>query len=337
MSSSCRVCGERSRLTTLPLREGMFETHEEFTYEECAVCRSLQIQAIPPDLGRYYPPGYYAYREEAAQGWIRRLGRYPGRFRTRLLLEGGNLSYRLLRLLPFDLFGAQLHPLGPLRGKLTSRALGIADIGGGRGQLLTKLRDLGFTDLTCVDPFLSSPNLPGGITFVRQELRSLTRKFDLIMYHHTLEHVVDISTELRSIKDRLMPHGIALLRLPLLPNAAFDRYGRHWIQLDPPRHLHIPGRRGVEIAAARAGLEVVGTGDDSTEFQFWGSELYSRGVGLHRVDEAGGAKAFFSAAQLRRYRREAMALNARRRGDQGWFILKKSRAPASAEPVSSEQ
>jgi SAM-dependent methyltransferase len=323
MTSICRLCGKQGSPTTLHLREMMFGTRESFTYEQCETCGSLQIQAIPADLERYYPPSYHAYKPPPRMRWFRKLALRAANRRSALVQGGSNLGFRMLQRLPRGGFSARVHPLAPLRGKLASCALRIADVGGASGQLLAELRNAGFTDLTCIDPFYYGPSQPG-IRFLRQELHTVEADFDVIMYHHTLEHVADIPSELAAIRSRLRPHGFALLRFPIVPNAAFNTYREHWVQLDPPRHLHIPSRMGLEMAAGRTGLEVVESGDDSTDFQFWASELYVRGVGLHEADSVGGAKAFFSSAQLHKYRREAMALNAARRGDQAWFILRAS-------------
>jgi len=238
------------------------------------------------------------------------------------MLNGeSNLGLRVVQALPIVGFAAQVHPLAPLRGKLASYDLAIADVGGATGNILAELQNIGFTQLTCIDPFYRGPTRPG-IVFIGQELRRVEAEFDVIMYHHTLEHVTDIPLELSAVRNRLKPNGFALLRFPIVPNATFNKYREHWVQLDPPRHLHIPSRTGVEIAADRAGLEVVESGDDSTEFQFWGSELYASGVGLYEADAVGGAKAFFSLSQRHRYRRQAMTLNATRQGDQAWFIMR---------------
>jgi SAM-dependent methyltransferase len=238
----------------------------------------------------------------------------------------------VLQAAPVIGFSARVHPLAPLNGRIPSRRARIADVGGARGDLLTELRDIGFTELTCIDPFFSGVFPSTGIHFIRQHLHTVQAKFDVIMYHHSLEHVEDVPGELAAIRSRLTPQGFALLRLPVVPNAAFDRYRENWVQLDPPRHLHIPSRRGLEVAAARAGLFIEDAGDDSWEFQFWASELYLRDIGLYEAAAAGGARRFFSSAQLRQFRREALALNAEHRGDQAWFILGASRATSAVPP-----
>jgi SAM-dependent methyltransferase len=334
MRSACRLCGQEVLPGTLRVREMMFGTREPFIYEECGTCGSLQLQSIPEDLSRYYPTDYHVYRSPPHPTWRRRLKLRATRYRNALLVRGGSIGVRVLQAAPVIGFSARVHPLAPLSGRLSSHRARIADVGGARGDLLTELRDIGFTDLTCIDPFFSGVFPSPGIHFIRQHLETVEAKFDVIMYHHSLEHVEDVPGELAAIRRHLAPQGFALLRLPVVPNAAFDRYREHWVQLDPPRHLHIPSRRGLEVAAGRAGLVIEDAGDDSWEFQFWASELYLRDIGLYEAAAAGGARTFFSSTQLRRFRREALTLNAEHRGDQAWFIL---RASGRTEAAHSRQ
>jgi SAM-dependent methyltransferase len=323
VKSCCRICGAEGTPEALLLHEMMYGTQETFAYEQCRACGSLQIQVIPPDLGRYYPPGYPSHQPPPRLRWFRRLALRLANQRKVLLHSDAHLIRLLVNGVLNKTFQVRVHPLAPLRGRLSSQELEFADVGGASGFLLADLKRSGFPHLTSIDPFFTGPTQPG-VKFIGRELHTITSAFDVIMYHHTLEHVWDIPRELSAVRAHLKFGGFALLRLPVVPNAAFELYGKYWVQLDPPRHLHIPSRRGIEIAAARAGLDIVESGDDSTDFQFWVSELYSRGVALCEVEKAGGVTAFFSSRQLRTYRRAAMELNAARKGDQAWFILKVS-------------
>ena len=146
--------------------------------------------------------------------------------------------------------------------------------------------------------------------------------FDVIMYHHALEHVTDLEAELATARRCVAPAGFLVLRLPTLPNAAFDAYRNHWVQIDAPRHIHIPSRDGLRQVASRCQLALVVSGDDSTEFQFWGSEEYARDVALAESKLAGGGGHKLPWAERRRQRQRAQSANARGRGDQAWFVFK---------------
>lgn len=217
------------------------------------------------------------------------------------------------------------HPLRALRGQLGRRGWAIADVGGGSGRRLRQLRLLGYRRLTCIDPFIEESGEINGITFVRGILADVAGPFDLIMYHHSLEHIADPVAELTAVSRRLTARGVALVRLPWLPNAAFERYGADWVQLDAPRHLHIPSREGLRQACARAGLWIVAEGDDSTALQFWGSERYRAGLSLV------GGPSLAEKRQVSRWGREARRLNRAGRGDQGWLLLRPVGAASSVQ------
>ena len=78
--------------------------------------------------------------------------------------------------------------------------------------------------------------------------------------------------------------------------------------------------------AEAAGLRVERVVDDSTEFQFLGSELYVRDIplrsgGAHELDAKGS---IFSPEEVQQFRWLAEELNASGRGDQAAFYLKKT-------------
>lgn len=208
-----------------------------------------------------------------------------------------------------------IHPLAALRGRGVRRDARIADVGGGAGFLAGTLHRVGFSNVTVVDPYLEAERTTAGIRFLKRELREVSETFDLIMYHHAFEHIVDPHRELRAVRDRLAPNGLVLLRVPVVPCDAFARYGTDWVQLDAPRHMTIPSPQGIDLLARRVGLTVVASGRDSSDLQFWGSEAYRRGISLHDAPRPTGAA-------RRQLLREADRLNEKGTGDQGWFLLR---------------
>ena len=135
------------------------------------------------------------------------------------------------------------------------------------------------------------------------------------MLNHSLEHVPDPGATLAAVRRRLAPGGHCLVRVPIVPSEAWDRYGADWVQLDAPRHLTVPSERGLVTAAERRGLRLVDATHDSGGIQFWGSEAYQRGLTLAE----GARRTAWMAKQRARWR--ARALNARRRGDQASFLF----------------
>jgi len=301
----CRVCGDEGAHRTVRAREMMFGTREAHDYFWCERCDCLQIAEIPANLERHYPPDRYY----ACQGTPRRRG-LAGRLkraRDRAVMgDRALLGRALTRLVPYPPDGG-LRAVARISPPHDAR---ILDVGCGAGQLLRDLAGVGYRDLVGVDPHVRADGAEGsGIRIVRGTIEDVRGPFDLVMLHHVLEHVPDPSATLRAVGARLASAGECLVRVPVFPSEAWDRYGPDWVQLDPPRHIHVPGRRTLEMMAEVAGLEIVETWNDSTHFQFTGSEGYQRDVPLVEQEEPG------RRARQRGYR-EAVALNAAGRGDQ---------------------
>lgn len=318
----CRIClsGSGVREHLVPLFRYGAPDHEAVSYLECLECLSLFIARVPENLDREYGPGYHSPNGAAAGGaWLRRILR---RLRGRHAVTGRGTAGRLLSTLfpdPLEDFPELLRLAG---AGPRSR---ILDVGAGTGELLSLLRDTGYRDLTGVDPFLpNTGRSEAGIRMIRAELETLGGEgsggdsFDVVMFNHSLEHVPDPEGTLKTARSVLAPGGRILVRTPVVPCLAWERYGTAWFQIDAPRHLFIFSREGLPAMARRAGLRLERVLDDSTEVQFLGSELYLEGRPLHELPRR------FGWSERRRLRKEARTLNARGRGDQAGFVFSAS-------------
>lgn len=286
----------------------MFGLRHEFEYRECQLCRSLWLapELTPEELGRYYGSDYYSYTK-----------REDGRVHTWLLnqRDRAELGENTLigRLMASRRPNTTMRMIGTLGLPKTAR---ILDVGCGGGRLLDRLKSVDFVNLMGVDPFVeSNQSSAAGASIRKGYLTNIEEKFDLIMYHHAMEHTADPVSELEVVREHLLPNGRCLVRIPTVSSAAWDRYGVDWVQLDAPRHLAIPSREGMARAVRLAGLRLVDTIDDSTLFQFEGSERYRAGVPLV------GHQFALDPADKSRFERETATLNSQGRGDQTGFVL----------------
>lgn len=328
MERVCRICGSGGGHRTFVAREMMYGRRDEFEYFLCSDCGCLQISEIPGDLADHYPADYYSYSDPGAprgQGWKRWLKRR----RSMERLGRPNLVGRLVG----RLLGPAEIPEGLRRAGIGVDSR-ILDVGCGSGILLVSLQQQGFSDLTGVDPYVprdSSPRL--GVRILKRHLADLGEAFDLLMLHHSFEHVPRPLETLRLLRERMRPSAALLIRIPVFPSQAWGEYGTDWVQLDAPRHLHLFSRRSMEVAAATAGLVVESVVYDSTDFQFWGSEQYRRGIPLHdpRSYARGLEGSPFTEADLAAFRRRAAELNASGRGDQAAFLLRAVHSPGGGQ------
>lgn len=287
----------------------MFGWRHPCRYAECTACGTLQLVDVPERLADYYPSDYYslaAPTKPARKGNVARAWFCRWLTTSRSALAGA-VTRRLAAKYPFVHWA-----------RLCDASLGDAflDVGCGSGGLLYRMRRWGFSNLAGVDPFTNNPLDVPGLKIEKCELADMSGRFDAIMLHHVLEHVPDPIAMLVQARERLNHGGRVLVRIPVAGSYVARTYGADWFNLDAPRHLVIPSRRGLEAIAQGAGLVVAHTEFDSTKISFLMSEQYRRDMPMH------GPKLSFMKTDEERYAASAKALNASGDGDLGVFVLK---------------
>jgi SAM-dependent methyltransferase len=317
---TCRICGNDADNRSFTLREMMFGTRETFAYFECAKCKCIQIAEIPADVGKYYPAGYYSHALRESNGddesWSIRMLR-----QLHLAARAGGIGMLDRRLeqrlgpllLPSWSGSVRLHPL--------TRVL---DVGCGNGAMLLQLGRLGLRKLTGIDPFMSEDRKLGyGIELYKRDVGEMRETFDVIMLHHVFEHVPDPKETLRQCGSLLARNGVIVMRIPTVPCEAWNRYGINWVQLDPPRHFYIHSPDSLLMLADAAGLQITSWWNDSTGFQFWGSEQYERDIPLRSGQSYVEDNSVYSAQQIDSWEKQATVLNEQGIGDQSVVLLRR--------------
>ncbi len=275
----CRVCGSHIRLVTHIAKEMMYGTREEFQYDECSNCFSLQISVIPDQqtLSRHYSSDYYSFThgpsaQESAHSWLKSE-------RDKAYFSQNSYIGRVLKVLkPVPLFDT-------LRASGLKTGQYVLDVGCGAGFLLDNLAQIGFKNLLGIDPFISADMFTSaGVPIKRSTLFEMEDSFDFIMFNHSFEHLPLPRDELMAALKCLHPNGRCLIRVPTPSSRAWETYGVNWVQLDAPRHLTLISRLGMRIMASGCGFQIVGELDDSQAWSLMASELYQRGNPTPRAD-----------------------------------------------------
>jgi len=290
----CAICDGGSGSRHI-VREMMFGTREEFLYWECSTCGYLQIAQVPENLSAYYPDNYHSFSAH--------------------LTPLQRLFCRVYAKVP-RLVGLVNSPGEKIRSVLDARirtGARILDIGCGAGKLVMALRGMGF-DAHGIDPFLRSET-----DYVRRiSLEDVPQGWELIMFHHSLEHMKDHIGVLRLVREKLSSDGTCLVRIPVA-NWAWQHYRENWMQLDAPRHLMIPSPQGFRKASEAAGFRIERTIYDGRGITFVTSEMYQRNIPL---TEAESEVARLGRAAMRKLNTRAADLNRQGLGDQAAFYLK---------------
>lgn len=334
----CPACLGVSPAGVLAVRESMFGIKASFDYSVCADCGSLSLASIPEDLADFYPTNYYSVDLDPERALGAPGVRQFAQLVTRSVLWGrGVVSGTATAVIPRRQLRTLVSMLHSIRraGLVNGRQTRVLDVGCGSGMLVFALGLAGIKDVTGVDPFLSGErDLSTGGRLRRLDLSQIEGRYDLIMFHHSFEHVPDPEASLREALGHLTPDGRVLIRMPTPSSQAFETYGAAWVQLDAPRHLVVLSRPGLVRLCQRVGAGVVSVVDDSTGFQFWGSEQNLRGIPLMdpRSVMVKPRDAPFSKAQLRRWERDAAVVNRAGRGDQAaWVIVPRPTGDDRAE------
>jgi SAM-dependent methyltransferase len=316
--TDCWSCGSDSVEREWQAEERMFGWGGEFTYLECAQCRSLRIQEVPADLARYYPEDYYSLRQvdldRGVKAAVRRRRNRHALGRKSIL---GGFATKVFG--PPDFSGS----LGIAHVEACSK---ILDVGAGAGHLVYHLAEAGFTRVAGLEPHIDADlTFPNGAVVHKSTLADFDDTWNLILSHHSFEHIPDPLDALREMHRLLEPQGVVLLRLPVAGTFAWHTYGTRWVQLDAPRHLTLHTELSITALSDSAGFNIENVVYDSTAFQFWGSELYLRDIPLVEADTYAKMHDMAPAnkARMRAYTERAEELNKIQQGDQAAFYLRK--------------
>jgi SAM-dependent methyltransferase len=312
---SCSICKstEIEILSVKEMRNGWREVHP---YRYCLNCGFLELVNIPNNMAKYYENGYYTANK------------------PHLKIQGSRAVFWALRAKYYD------RVLHPIWHKLAYNTIldwkhklklsfqdEILDYGCGNGDILYEFHKHGFKNLEGLDPFLpeSTSKLPFALNKGLISEFTFSKKFKLIMMHHSFEHMPDQQAVLAKLKDLMQKDGKLLIRMPVV-NEAFYHYRENWVQIDAPRHFGIHTIKSFELLTKACGFQISEIFYDSTAFQFTGSEqnkadiaFFDRNSFKVNVNES-----IFSKEDLINYDQKALEYNKSGKGDQAGFILELS-------------
>jgi SAM-dependent methyltransferase len=311
-SDSCSIC-ELSAVELINVKEMRNGWREIHTYRYCKECGFLELVNIPENMARYYENNYYTASKPHIQ------------------VSGIRAVFWSIRA---QLYTTFLHPIWHAfayntildwKHKLNiSFQDDILDYGCGNGDILHEFHKHGFTNLHGLDPFL--PEIKSNLAFPLHRGWisdfNFDRKFNLIMMHHSFEHMANQEMILNTLKTLLKENGQLFIRMPLV-NEAFKKYREHWVQIDAPRHLGIHSRISFEKLAEKCGFRIKSCFFDSTSFQFTGSEQNKADIAFFEPNSLKTSleKSIFSKDDIKGYEELANHYNREEKGDQAAFIL----------------
>ena len=315
-SMHCIICNNDINNQFFKIKELQIGLGDEFDYQLCSECGSMQLLNPPDDLSHYYPnEKYYSFQLEMKE-------------LKRTFLTSTQASYVLYgkNKLLGRIFSIGYKIPEPLQWMINAKSYpadAILDVGCGNGSLLTKLYKIGFSRLTGIDPFINDNYNYGPIKIYKKEIYDVNEKFEVIMMHHSLEHMSDPLKVLRKAWALLNNGGRLLIRIPVMGNYGWQTYKNYWCGVDAPRHIFIPSEKGMRMLINQAGFALDKIEYDSSDYVIWSSEQYLKGISLHAPNSRmqGKKNSVFSKREIKRFKEIIHRENKKNNGDTAAFYL----------------
>ena len=206
----------------------------------CGGCKTVFIDEVPGDLGRYYQNDYY---------------KIPSLDQLKVLAAKDCNKMEIVRKFSG---GGRLLEVGPAFGVFAWQA-----------------KTAGFTvDVIEMDPgcceFLSQTV---GVNVVHSNSPHLAiaamPRHNVIAIWHVMEHLPDPLAFLHAAASNLEPGGVLVIAMPNPQALQFRLMGVHWPHLDAPRHLALIPVAVLEEKAGESGLEKIYLTSDDPDARSW--------------------------------------------------------------------
>ena len=319
---ACKICGNEADNKVFKARDMLRGSRQEFEYVECSSCGCVQLAALPVDIADYYANDSYGSFSVPERSGIKKLARIA-RNRASILGRGGPIARLLDRRAP-------LAPDYRVIGDYAALDSKILDVGCGGGAYINDLRDIGFKNVSGIDPFLEKDIVYANGVFVRKMfVQDVTDRYDVILSHHSFEHVPNPFEVLSAVRRMLALGGVCLLTMPVAEDL-YRLYGKDCYLIQAPQHFFLYSIKAFELLVRNAGLKIDKTLRFVEGSLAWHeySVLWSRDVVPSETGKA--LDRHFTEAELARFRAIEADLAAQGRGDNVTFVL-----TAGDEPTAS--
>lgn len=230
----CPICSSENNILKIVSKDHLVlkGNSEDFSVYFCRGCEngfSFPLMTSE-ELEEYYPDDYNCYKSHKGfSGYIQKLR------------SGSDIRI--------------------IKNFLKEKGKEIFEIGSGSGLFLSLLTNKGYI-VSGLEPNIS------GVRYAKKyfdldlekcffEDFQSSKKFDMILAFHVLEHFSDPVSALNKIKSLLKENGYLFLKVPRLDSWASKLYGKFWHGYDLPRHRVHFTKKGLTDLLKKEGFETV--------------------------------------------------------------------------------
>jgi 2-polyprenyl-3-methyl-5-hydroxy-6-metoxy-1,4-benzoquinol methylase len=226
-------------------KEMSFGSRDKFNYLLCDACGSLSIVEIPKNIENYYSNypnlnktfNNLSFLNKIIYNYILSKNNYISKKLCESLNSYQSLSFK------------SIHPY-----KLTKK-MKILDVGCGNGEFIQHLNCLGYYNSKGIDPFFNPKNTTSNVE--QNDILNLNEKFDLIMFHHSFEHIYNFFEVSKKISKLLNTDGLCIIRMPNIESFSFNRFKKHWDGIHAPFHIALPSTKGMNLLFKDSNLQLI--------------------------------------------------------------------------------
>ncbi len=269
---SCLLCATAGRVLYPDVRDQLFGHEGHFGEMICPECGLIWLSPRPvhEDMGEFYQD-YYTHTFAGDDGRSEENTRFLGNLRDALreMIFCGYYGYRATHTRhKFCLLGKFLGRVPFMRLRATRDMKGLIphyrpdalllDVGCGRGDFLVAMKRLGWNVLGVeMDPVSAAITRSRDIPVQTASFEAAdiaAESVDHITMNHVIEHFYDPIAVIRKCYRILKAGGTMVLYAPNAQSLGHRLFGRHWLALDPPRHLYTYACRNLRVLLGKGGF-----------------------------------------------------------------------------------
>jgi SAM-dependent methyltransferase len=232
----CQVCGDLANMCSIDIPRHASLDNNSYTYLQCGSCSSLTLHNESLIGSVVYSESYPSFSKSSSSLiWV-----YLRRLRNLACFwsEGGIFGKLLsfLKPLPIDF---------TVISKFSKKNSHVIDIGCGGGKYIDELVLAGYKNLIGIDPFLAKDDESTlGINLFKLNINQVSGKFDVLVSHHSFEHVVNPSDFLKSAARLMHQDSFIIITVPII-GEVFSLFHKYTSTITPPQHTYMYTVKGM--------------------------------------------------------------------------------------------